>query len=164
MRAFSTLRIFPFRGRIAWKRLSLPCFAEPPAESPSTRYISHCSGSVIEQSASLPGSALDSSADFLRTSSRALRAASRACADCIAFSIIFFATGGFSSRNSASLCPTDADTSPAISLLPSLPFVCPSNCGSGSLTLTTAVMPSRTSSPESVVLVLLFLKRLFFVA
>ena len=35
-RAFSTLRILPLSGRIAWKRRSRPCLAEPPAESPST--------------------------------------------------------------------------------------------------------------------------------
>ena len=34
--AFSTLSILPQRGRIAWYLLSLPSFAEPPAESPST--------------------------------------------------------------------------------------------------------------------------------
>ena len=35
-RAFSTFRILPLIGRIAWNRRSRPCFAEPPAESPST--------------------------------------------------------------------------------------------------------------------------------
>ena len=35
-RFFSTLSTLPRRGGIAWKRLSRPCFAEPPAESPST--------------------------------------------------------------------------------------------------------------------------------
>jgi len=30
--------------------LSLPCFAVPPAESPSTRKSSHCRGSLFEQS------------------------------------------------------------------------------------------------------------------
>ena len=35
-----------------------------------------------------------------------------------------------------------------MSALPSLAFVCPSNCGSVSFTLMTAVRPSRTSSPE----------------
>ena len=35
--AFSTLSILPFKGRIAWKRRSRPCLAEPPAESPSTK-------------------------------------------------------------------------------------------------------------------------------
>ena len=37
----STLRILPLRGSIAWRFLSLPSFALPPAESPSTRNISH---------------------------------------------------------------------------------------------------------------------------
>ena len=38
--ALSVFNTLPRNGRIAWKRLSLPCFAEPPAESPSTRYNS----------------------------------------------------------------------------------------------------------------------------
>ena len=33
---FSTFNIFPLSGSIAWNFLFLPCFAEPPAESPST--------------------------------------------------------------------------------------------------------------------------------
>ena len=37
---------------------------------------------------------------------------------------------------------------PFTSELPSLPFVWPSNCGFGTLTLTTAVRPSRVSSPS----------------
>ena len=44
--------------------------------------------------------------------------------------------------------PTAVCTWPLTSALPSLAFVWPSNCGSVSLTLTTAVRPSRTSSPE----------------
>src|SRR3970040_1677014 len=55
IRAFSTFRIFPFKGRIAWYRRSRACFAEPPAESPSTRKSSHRAGSVSWQSASFPG-------------------------------------------------------------------------------------------------------------
>ncbi len=35
-RARSTLRILPLIGRMAWKRRSRPCLAEPPADSPST--------------------------------------------------------------------------------------------------------------------------------
>ena len=35
-RAFSTLRIFPRIGRIAWVAGSRACLALPPAESPST--------------------------------------------------------------------------------------------------------------------------------
>ena len=35
-RTFSTLSILPQSGRMAWKRLSRPLVAEPPALSPST--------------------------------------------------------------------------------------------------------------------------------
>ena len=35
--AFSVLMTLPRSGKIAWKRLFLPCFADPPAESPSTK-------------------------------------------------------------------------------------------------------------------------------
>ena len=34
--ALSTFNILPLNGRLAWFFLSLPCFADPPAESPST--------------------------------------------------------------------------------------------------------------------------------
>ena len=34
--AFSTFRILPRIGKMAWKNGSRPLFAEPPAESPST--------------------------------------------------------------------------------------------------------------------------------
>src|SRR4026208_1154773 len=44
-RAFSTFRILPLSGRMAWKRRSRPCLAEPPAESPSTKKISQKRGS-----------------------------------------------------------------------------------------------------------------------
>src|SRR5690554_3588131 len=40
---------------MAWKFLSRPCLAVPPAESPSTRNTSHFAGSVSEQSESFPG-------------------------------------------------------------------------------------------------------------
>ena len=46
-------------------------------------------------------------------------------------------------------------TAPSTSELPSFVFVCPSNCGSCTLTESTAVSPSRTSSPVDVEVVLL---------
>ncbi len=55
-------------------------------------------GSLSEQSASLPGSTPFSSALFLRTSSRALRAASRALAALRALSITARAAPGVSIR------------------------------------------------------------------
>ena len=78
MRFFSELMIFPRSGRIAWYVRSRACFAEPPAESPSTMKSSADSGSLIVQSASLPGSDAFSSALLRRVSSRAFRAAWRA--------------------------------------------------------------------------------------
>ena len=35
--AFWVFKTFPRKGNIAWNLRSRPCFAEPPAESPSTR-------------------------------------------------------------------------------------------------------------------------------
>ena len=46
---FSVLITLPRNGNTAWKRRSRPCFAEPPAESPSTRYSSFFAGYVIVQ-------------------------------------------------------------------------------------------------------------------
>ena len=63
-RAFSTFRILPLSGRIAWKRRSRPCLADPPADSPSTMYSSLSAGSRSWQSASLPGSELPSSQQY----------------------------------------------------------------------------------------------------
>ena len=146
MRAFSTLRIFPLRGRIAWNRRSRPCFAVPPADSPSTRNNSQRFGSRSEQSASLPGSPPESSAPLRRVRSRALRAASLAREASIALLMIFFATAEFCSKNAPRRSFTNAVTVPAISEF-SLPLVCPSNCGCDSFTLMTATRPSRTSSP-----------------
>ena len=56
MEALATLRILPRRGRIAWVSRFRACFAEPPAESPSTRKISVPSADARLQSVSLPGS------------------------------------------------------------------------------------------------------------
>src|SRR6185436_13819748 len=75
-RARSTLRILPFKGRIAWTSRLRPCLAEPPALSPSTRNSSDLAGSFSWQSASLPGSEA-MPITLLRLASRALRAASR---------------------------------------------------------------------------------------
>ena len=98
MRAFSTFRIFPLSGKMAWKARSRPCLALPPAESPSTRYSSHSAGMREEQSASLPGRPPPSSTLLRRASWRALRAASRATAALYTLSTILRAMAGFSSR------------------------------------------------------------------
>ena len=81
------------------------------------------------------------------TSSRARAAAWRARAAVSDCSTIRLASVGFSSRYCISASLSTVDTCPVTSLLPSLVLVWPSNCGSWSLTLITAVSPSRTSSP-----------------
>ena len=105
-------------------------------------------GSRSWQSASFPGSAIPSSAPLRMTRSRALRAASRARAAVRHFLDDPTAVGGFSSRCWMIPSVTTFWTMPLMSALPSFAFVWPSNCGSVSLTLMTAVRPSRTSSPE----------------
>ena len=60
------------------------------------------------------------------------------------------ATLGFLSRKSPSASFTTLLTMPSTSELPSLVLVCPSNCGSFTFTCSTAVRPSRTSSPVRV--------------
>ncbi len=123
IRFFSALMTLPRRGRIAWNVRSRASTAEPPAEAPSTRKSSADSGSLIWQSARRPGSEFESSALFRRVSSRALRAAWRARAAEIAFVMIWRASVGFSSRNSASFWFTVVFTRASICGFPSFVFV-----------------------------------------
>lgn len=78
--AFSVLITFPRNGRIAWNVRSRPCLAEPPAESPSTKYSSFLPHYVTELALIFQ---IESYYPFVflpfRASSRALRAASRTC-------------------------------------------------------------------------------------
>ena len=83
------------------------------------------------------------------TSSRALRAAARACADCDRLVDDCLRLGGLRSNQSASHSLQTRCTNDLASVLPSLVLVWPSNCGSLSLTDTIAARPSRMSSPES---------------
>ncbi len=94
MRAFSTLRILPLSGRMAWIFRSRPALADPPAESPSTMKISVVAFSLLAQSHSLPGRLALLRAPLRRVSSRALRAASRAAAAWMALLRMRFASGG----------------------------------------------------------------------
>ena len=53
--ALSVFSTLPRSGRIAWRLRSRPCFADPPAESPSTMNSSLDGTPGIVQSLSLPG-------------------------------------------------------------------------------------------------------------
>ena len=148
-RARSTFRILPFSGRMAWDLRSRPCLADPPAESPSTMNTSALAGSRSWQSASLPGRVDTSSTPLRRVSSRALRAASRALAASITFCTIDFASRGWVSNQWLTTSATTACTTGCTSELTSLSLVWLLNFGSGTLTDSTQVMPSRMSSPTS---------------
>ena len=147
MRAFSTLRILPRIGRIAWVCGLRPRTAEPPAESPSTMNTSEMTGSLLWQSRSLPGRPPDSSRPLRRVASRALRAAIRAAAACTDLRTMSRPSLGWAPSQWPSSSVTARWTKPLTSELPSLVLVWPSNCGSPSLTESTAVRPSRMSSP-----------------
>ena len=146
-RAFSTFKILPFKGRIAWVRRSRPCLAEPPAESPSTKNNSDCAGSFSWQSANLPGKPAISNAPLRRVISRALRAASRARAASSILLVINFASCGLSNKKAFRRSFMEDSTTPFTSDDTNFSLVCDENLGSGTLTDNTAVKPSRASSP-----------------
>mmetsp|Transcript_46569 Transcript_46569/g.63409 ORF Transcript_46569/g.63409 Transcript_46569/m.63409 type:complete len:273 (-) Transcript_46569:193-1011(-) len=104
-------------------------------------------GSRILQSASLPGSTVDVRRDFRRTKSLAAFAAFAASWAAAAFRTMASRSFGCHSNNSSRAAPTTVSTADLTPGLPSLFFVCPSNSGSGTLTETTAVSPSRMYSP-----------------
>ena len=148
-RAFSTLRILPRSGRIAWNARSRPCLAEPPAESPSTRKSSRFSGSRSWQSASLPGRprAVERALAAGQVARLARRLAGPGGVEDLAGRCAWRLSGS-PRGSSASRSLTRLSTMPLTSELPSLPLVWPSNCGLGTLTLMTADRPSRVSSPS----------------
>ena len=125
--AFSTFKILPLSGSIACVARLLAVLAEPPAESPSTMYISQFSGFLSVQSASFPGSDVLSSAVFLLVRSLAFLAASLAICARSDFSHIDLATDGFCSKNMPSCSETMLSTALLAIVLPSFCLVCPSN-------------------------------------
>jgi hypothetical protein len=90
---------------------------------------------------------MPSSTPLRRVISRALRAASRARAASMILPVMILASAGLSSRNSASFCPTISSTTGRTSEETSFSLVCEENLGSGTLTESTQVSPSRMSSP-----------------
>ncbi|MNY07711.1 hypothetical protein D3C86_1405280 [compost metagenome] len=139
---FSTLSSLPRSANIAWNSLFLPCFAEPPAESPSTIYNSLYSSD--EQSANLPGNAsffiflpcFANCLAFLAASSISLALSPlRMIVSKIATFLgsLSISVKDFSNTESTASCA---------SAFPSFVLVCPSNSASGTLTEITALRPS----------------------
>ncbi len=151
--AFWTLRILPRIGSNAWKSELRAIFAVPSALSPSTMNNSERSRSVLRQSASLAGSEDVSSAVLRRCVSLWVRALMR-----VFISVTTFSSNAaaccFSPRlvepsSAPSSCSTTRATMPRTAEVPRTSFVWPSNCGSASRTVSTAVRPASTSSFSS---------------
>ena len=121
--------------------------ADPPAESPSTKKISHFAGSLSLQSTSFPPKLMTSRSLFLRVNSLAFLAATLARAAVIFFSTIILASSGFSKRYLSKPSEKTLSANFLTSEFPKRPLVCPSNCGLGCLQETIIVSPSFTSSP-----------------
>jgi hypothetical protein len=90
-----------------------------------------------------------SSAPFRRVNSRALRAASRAAAASTTLPTRILASEGCSSSQTLRASLTRLSTTGRTSEDTSLSLVCEENLGSGTFTDSTAVSPSRQSSPVS---------------
>ena len=148
--AFWTLRILPRIGSSAWNSELRASLAVPSAESPSTMNSSVRSLSLARQSASLDGSDDDSRAFLRRWVSLCCRAAIRVFDAPTTFSISSrawaFSARLVEVRNFFSSADTTLRTTLRAAGVPRISLVCPSNCGSASRTVTTAVRPSRMSS------------------
>ncbi len=131
MRAFSTLRILPRIGRIAWYCGLRPDLAEPPAESPSTMKISHFVGSfglAVGQLARQRRRLQQPLAarQVARLAGRDARLGRLGCA----LRMMSAASFGLRSSQSVRCSWTTFWTKVFASVLPSLVLVWPSNCGS----------------------------------
>jgi hypothetical protein len=116
-----------------------PCTAEPPAESPSTMKTSEIEGSLLWQSLELAGQADAVEEPLAAVDSAPCGPAIRAAAAWIAFWMMSRPSRGWASSQWPNSSVMARWTKPLTSELPSLVLVCPSNCGSPSLTEMTAV-------------------------
>ena len=116
---------------IAWNSRSRACFAEPPAESPSTKNSSVRSLSWALQSVNLPGNA---GPEVTRLRTTFLAARKRRCAFEIHNSANNSAVSVCSFNHKLNESFTTPDTNAAHEREDSFSFVWPANCGSCILT------------------------------
>ena len=142
-------KILPRIGMMAWKFLSRACFAEPPAESPSTINSSDSSKVCPTQSANLPGKAGPDTIFFRSTFFAAFKRrpalAITISANCIAMSEFWF-------NHKAKASLAIFSTIPDASRLDKRSLVWPENCGSWNFNDRIKFTPSQTSSAESFML------------
>ena len=146
--AFCTFRILPRSGSSAWYSDTRAMRADPSALSPSTRNSSLRETPVVRQSTSFGGIAAPSRAVLRRAASfccfwvsRTREASTTFCSTTLASDFVL--RSSVQALTCLSTMPWMTRVMPAVD---SSSFVCDVNCGSGSRTCTTAVMPSRTSS------------------
>ena len=151
-RAFSTFRILPRSGRIAWKRRSRPCLAEPPArvalddeDLGERRVLLLAVGELAGQRARVERALAPHELAGL-----ARRLAGPRGLDDLLDDLACRRAGSPRGRSRASR-RRPAGPSVLTSEETSLSLVCEENFGSWTLTETTAVRPSRQSSPERLV-------------
>ena len=148
--AFWTLRILPRMGSSAWNSELRAFLAVPSAESPSTMNSSEAVTSSERQSASLAGRVEVSSAVLRRVISLCMRALTRARISPTIFSCRARDWALRSRLEEVSSAVSSSSTTLATiwrtGAVPRTSFVCPSNWGSGTRTVTTAVSPARMSS------------------
>ena len=148
--AFCTFRILPRIGSRAWKSEDRASLAVPSAESPSTMNSSEEATSLLRQSASLAGIVEVSRAFLRRWFSLWVRAEMRDFISATTFSssvcTCCFWARAVEVRRAVSCFSTTWETIRRTAEVPRISLVCPSNCGSASRTVRTAVMPASTSS------------------
>jgi hypothetical protein len=148
-RAFSTLRILPRMGRIAWVAGSRPlrgrATGRVPLNDEQFALLRVRRGAVDQLAGQAPTAeqplAVTREIPGLAGSHRACDGRGNGLTSDL------FTLSGFFSNHSPSWSFTSFCTNVFASVLPSLVFVWPSNCGSRSFTLMIAVRPSRMSSP-----------------
>ena len=162
--AFCTFKIFPRIGSSAWYSLSRANLAVPRAESPSTMKSSLTAVSCVRQSTSFVGSEEDSRAFLRRWVSLWVRAEMRDFISATTFSSNMAAcvlSSRFElSRRSVRAFAMVFETMLRTAGVPRTSLVWPSNCGSASRTVTTAVRPAKTSSFSTLSLPALSLREL----
>ena len=146
--AFSTFSSLPRRARMAWTLESRPCLARAAG---GVAFDEEQLGVLVALAAAV-GELAGQAAAFqaVLAAGQLPRLAGRLAGlggHASPSRRSRLASLGFSSKKRPSFSLTADCTKPSTSLLPSLSFVWPSNCGSGIFTLMTAISPSRTSSP-----------------
>ena len=140
------LSTLPRRGRMAWFCLLRPILALPPAESPSTKKTSLSAVSLLSQSVNLPGKT--ATPEPLRFSTF-WPAFWRVWAALMASSASFLPYSTCWLSQSSRVGRTKLETKRTASREFKRSLICPWNCGSSTLALSTKLARAKTSSGMS---------------